>query len=112
MTGYFRLRALRDFQIEVVKQSKIKRNITGQAIRRIRLQADPHLTQENLAARLALLGLFYNQSQIAKLENGDRLISDFELFAIAKALRFRVQVFFEQADDTSFERQPFLRSNR
>lgn len=79
----------------MMKQSKPKRNITGPTIRRIRLQADPHITQEDMAGRLANLGLQFNQSQIAKIESGDRPIADFELAAIAKALRVRIEVFFE-----------------
>jgi transcriptional regulator with XRE-family HTH domain len=79
----------------MVKQPKPKRNITGPAIRRIRMQADPHITQDNVAGRLATLGLQFSQSQIAKIESGDRPVADFELAAIAKALRVRIEVFFE-----------------
>ena len=78
-----------------MKQSKNKRNVTGPAIQRIRMQASPRITQEDMVGRLARLGLQFNQSQIAKIENGDRPIADFELAAIAKALRVRVQAFFE-----------------
>ncbi|MFH1498056.1 MAG: helix-turn-helix transcriptional regulator [Verrucomicrobiota bacterium] len=57
----------------------------------------PKVTQEDMVARLARQGLDLSQGMIAKLENGHRPINDFELNAIAKALRVPVQTFFEEA---------------
>ncbi len=44
-----------------------------------------------MVGRLARLGVEMNQSQIAKIESGDRIITDYELIAIARALRVKVQ---------------------
>jgi hypothetical protein len=53
------------------------------------------ITQEDMVGRLARQGLQMNQSQIAKIESGTRPVTDFELAALAKALKVPVQVFFE-----------------
>jgi HTH-type transcriptional regulator, cell division transcriptional repressor len=55
------------------------------------------VTQEDLAGRLAVLEVPMTQAQVAKIENGSRPISDFELVAIAKALRVTVQVIVDEA---------------
>lgn len=78
----------------MAKQGK-KRNVTGRAIQRIRMAAKPKVTQEDMVGRLARLGVQVNQSQIAKMESGDRSIHDYELAAVAMALRVPVQKFFE-----------------
>jgi transcriptional regulator with XRE-family HTH domain len=55
----------------------------------------PKVSQEDLAGRLASRGLLLSQGQIAKLENGQRPIADYELKAIARALRVPIQALFE-----------------
>lgn len=72
-----------------------RRNVSGRNIHRLRIAAQPKITQEDMAGRLARLGLEMNQSQIAKIESGERTIADYELLAIAKALRVPVQVLFD-----------------
>ncbi len=57
----------------------------------------PRVTQEDMVGRLARQELYLSQGQIAKLENGLRPINDFELLAIAKALRVPVQAIFDEA---------------
>ena len=78
-----------------VKPAPSRRNVTGPAIQRIRLAAEPRITQEDMAGRLARLGLNLTQSQIAKIETGMRPIADYELAALAKALKVPIQTFFE-----------------
>jgi transcriptional regulator with XRE-family HTH domain len=55
------------------------------------MAASPKVTQEDMVGRLARHGLILTQGMIAKLENGRRPINDFELVAIASALRVSVQ---------------------
>lgn len=81
-----------------MKQPKPPRNLTGGAIKRIRMARSPKVTQEDMVGRLALQELNLSQAQIAKLENGRRPINDFELAAIAKALRVPVQTFFDEVN--------------
>ena len=71
------------------------RNITGRRIKAIRMACKPKVSQEDLAGRLASRGVLLNQAQVAKMENGQRQIADFELWAIADALRVPVQALFE-----------------
>ena len=71
-----------------------RRNVTGQSILRLRSAASPKITQEDMVARLARQGIEINQSQMAKIESGDRPILDYELAAIAKALKVQVQDLF------------------
>lgn len=55
----------------------------------------PKVSQEDLAGRVASHGVPLSQAQIAKAENGQRPLKDFELWAIARALRVPVQDLFE-----------------
>lgn len=48
-----------------------------------------------MVGRLALLGVPTSQSQIAKIESGQRPVLDYELAAIAKALKVPIQNLFE-----------------
>jgi transcriptional regulator with XRE-family HTH domain len=75
-------------------KSRKQRNVTGRAIQRIRKEANPKITQEDMVGRLAAQGLPFQQSSIAKIEAGERWVKDFELAAIAKALRVPVQSLF------------------
>jgi transcriptional regulator with XRE-family HTH domain len=79
-----------------VKKTRKRRNITGAAIQRIRMAADPKITQDDLVGRLARHGVQVNQSQVAKIESGERPVLDYELAAIAKALKVSVQLLFLQ----------------
>jgi len=77
------------------QKKQTRRNVAGNAIQRIRMAAIPKITQEDMVGRLARLGIQINQSQVAKIESGDRPILDYELAAIAKALKVPVQALFE-----------------
>jgi len=59
-------------------------NIAGTRIREAR-EAEK-LSQENLAARLQLLGLEITQKAISRIETGDRVLPDYELQFFATAL--------------------------
>jgi hypothetical protein len=71
-----------------------RRNVTGKTILRLRAAASPKITQEDMVARLARQGIEMNQSQVAKIESGDRPVLDYELAGIAKALKVQVQDLF------------------
>lgn len=47
-----------------------------------------------MVGRLARQGIELNQSQIAKIESGERPVLDYELVAIAKALKVPIQALF------------------
>lgn len=56
-----------------------QRNISGLRLREARLACDPPVTQEQLSARLAELGLVLDRVTIAKIETGQRCVFDYEL---------------------------------
>jgi transcriptional regulator with XRE-family HTH domain len=69
-----------------LKKTRAK-NVVGPSIKRIRAAAEPKVSQQDLAGRLAALGVQIDRSAIARLERGDRFIRDFEIIGIAAALR-------------------------
>lgn len=67
-----------------------KRNISGKRIAKARAAAKPPLTQDDLSAKLALVGVQMDRAAVAKIENNLRRVLDFELRAIAKVLEVKV----------------------
>lgn len=67
--------------------SVLKQNIVGPRVREARLKHKPPLTQDELSARLARLGVTIDRAGISKIESGTRRVTDFEVKALAKALR-------------------------
>ena len=72
-----------------------KKNIIGTRIRKARNEATPPITQEDLVARLQLLGMKIDQGMISRIEQGDRLVTDIEVKGIAKALKVSVEWLIE-----------------
>lgn len=60
------------------------KNVSGSIIRELRLKLN--LSQQDLAEKLQLLGIQLTSKEISKIENDQRLVQDFELFAFAKVL--------------------------
>lgn len=60
------------------------KNVSGSIIRELRLKLN--LSQQDLAEKLQLLGVQLTSKEISKIENDQRLVQDFELFAFAKVL--------------------------
>ena len=73
-----------------MRQYPNKRNISGRRIAEARVAAEPPITQEDLSARLALLGVQMDRAAVAKIENNLRRVLDYELKAIAGALDVEV----------------------
>jgi transcriptional regulator with XRE-family HTH domain len=67
-------------------------------LRKARKAAKPPVTQLDLVARLQLLGVSIDQSAISKIEAGQRPGFDYDLAALAKALKVPVTYFFENAE--------------
>lgn len=66
------------------------RNLVGRRLRQIRLTRQPGVTLEDLAGRLAALGVRLDRSAIGRIENQNRYVLDYELKALADALRVNV----------------------
>ena len=59
-------------------------NISGLRIREVRERLE--LSQEQLAAKIQVLGLSITQKAVSRIETGDRVVADYELEFIADAL--------------------------
>lgn len=66
------------------------RNLIGPKLRKLRLAKTPQITLEDLAGRLAARGVHLDRSAIGRIENQKRYVLDYELKAIADALRLSV----------------------
>lgn len=65
---------------------KGSKNIVGKRVREARLKAIPIITQQDLSARLEVLGYNIDRVSISKIEAGDRFVADYEVVGLAKAL--------------------------
>lgn len=65
-------------------------NLIGDRVKAARAAAKPPLTQEQLSKKLGKLGVSIDRAGVAKIETGIRGVLDFELVALAKALRVTV----------------------
>lgn len=59
-------------------------NLCGAQVRKRREQLG--LTQEQLAARMQVKGVQINQKAVSRIETGDRVVTDYELAALAQIL--------------------------
>ena len=63
------------------------RNVVGGRVRELRLKHKPEITLEDLAGRLAARGISLDRSAIGRIENHNRYVLDYELKALADALK-------------------------
>jgi transcriptional regulator with XRE-family HTH domain len=70
------------------------RNEIGGRIREARLQCKPPVSQEDLAGRLAAKGILMDRSAISRIESRARYVMDYEISAIAAALKTTVALLF------------------
>ncbi|HEV2694735.1 MAG TPA: helix-turn-helix transcriptional regulator [Verrucomicrobiae bacterium] len=71
------------------------RNVVGARIREARLKQRPSVSQDDLAGRLAGLGVSLDRSAISRIESQERYAMDYEVSAIAKALKVSISSLFE-----------------
>lgn len=67
------------------------KNIVGKRIREARTKHSPQISQQDLSARLEVLGYHIDRVSITKIEAGDRFVADYEVVALAKALNVSVE---------------------
>lgn len=72
------------------------RNISGVVLKELRLKSN--LSQQDLAEKLQLLGIELTSKEISKIENDNRLVQDFELFAFAKIFNVSADLFNKKMD--------------
>ena len=67
------------------------KNIIGERVKEARQNSNPTLTQQDLSARLGVIGFNIDRVSISKIEAGDRFVADYEVVAIAKALNVSLE---------------------
>lgn len=67
--------------------AKPSRNLIGPRLRELRRLARPKITQEDLCGRVAKYGVVLTRTQLVKIERGGRPVTDYELVALATALK-------------------------
>lgn len=73
------------------------RNLIGTNIKALR--KSKNITQEELAAKLNLIGVSIDRPMISKIENRLREINDFEIEAIANVLETNIENLFKRIGD-------------
>ncbi len=76
-----------------------QRNSIGYRIRKVRLACNPPVTQDDLAGRLAARGITIDQTAVSRIENQTRYLMDYEIIAIAKALKVSVAHLFGETSN-------------
>lgn len=61
-----------------------RRNVSGERVRQMRTKK--RLTQADLEAKVQTTGVILEQDAISRIENGSRMVQDYELRALAEVL--------------------------
>ena len=61
-----------------------RRNISGERIRLARLEC--RYSQQALAAKVQTVGVILEQDAISRIERGDRMVQDYDLWALSSVL--------------------------
>lgn len=77
-------------------------NVSGQKIKELRIQNN--LSLSGLSTKLALLGIDIPKSSLFKLENGTRIIKDYELFALSYIFNVPIENLFIDNFITDFKK--------
>ena len=80
----------------------ISGNICGERIRLGRVLQKPPITQEQLAAKINLMGYDITPLIITRIEKNQRHVCDAELFVIAKALGVSMEWLCGEGKDLDF----------
>lgn len=67
------------------------KNIIGKRVKEARTKSSPTVTQQDLSSRLAAMGVNIDRVSISKIESGDRFVADYEVVAIADALKVSIE---------------------
>lgn len=71
-----------------------KCNICGLVIRDLRRKK--HLTQNELAAKMQVMGIDVEQTAISRIETGNRVVADYELRAFANVFGVKMEDLMEE----------------
>jgi transcriptional regulator with XRE-family HTH domain len=73
-----------------VTKKRMRKNIVGRRVAEARRGCKPALTQDALSGKLAQLGIQLDRAAIAKIENNQRRVLDYELKALSHVLGVNV----------------------
>jgi len=95
------------------KRAKMpENNICGKWIRYVRKgnydKKHPKMTQEELTAKLQLLGLKIDRTALSRIESGSRILSDIEIVCFASALNVPLDFLFFGSDNSLPEITEFV----
>lgn len=74
-----------------------KKNVIGKTLAALRRKN--RLSQEQLAARVQVMGVNLNQQLISRIERNERYVTDFELACFCRALRVTPQELLAAFDE-------------
>jgi transcriptional regulator with XRE-family HTH domain len=74
-----------------IKKYNEYRNISGIKLKELRTNLK--MSQKQVAEKLQLEGIDLTEKEISKIENNNRLVHDFELFAFAKIFKVSTDYF-------------------
>ncbi len=72
-------------------KKRMRKNIIGRRVAEARQDCRPALTQDALSGKLAQLGIQLDRAAIAKIENNQRHVFDYELKALSHVLGVNVE---------------------
>ena len=70
--------------------SRTRKNIVGRRVAEARKKTVPFLTQDALSGKLSVRGVLLDRAAIAKIENYQRRVLDYELKALADVLNVKI----------------------
>ena len=73
------------------------RNEIVPRIRQARLRCQPPVSQDDLAGKLAARGVYLDRTAVSRIESQSRYLMDYEISAIARALKVTVASLFGEA---------------
>jgi len=77
-----------------------RRNVSGERVRLAR--AERRLSQEELAIKVQTEGVILVQDNISKIERGARMVQDYELWALSKALGVSVEWLLADCEEKNY----------
>ena len=80
-----------------------QRNVIGRRVQQARLRLSPSVSQEDLAGRLAGQGILLDRSAVSRIESQTRYVMDYEVSAIARALKVKVGWLFGEDYFSKYE---------
>ncbi len=86
--------------MKIYKYTDGKCNASGGKIKALREEAS--LSQEQLAAKLQLMGLNLNQKAVSRIETGERVVADYELLYFSELFRVPLEALFPDNPQLTF----------